>query len=269
MILAVSSVIQATLEESILARLLIILMYCGACFLHPAAISVKLLVNNFYFLILTSIIVATGNFFFNRLRFREFMLRFELDRNRQMLEETNQKLKELDQIKNRFFANISHELRTPLTLLLSPLETMMHGRNQQFVPETRNLLSMMHANGMRLLKLINDLLDLVRLESGRMETRREPLEMAAFLRGLCASPRQMAEAKGLKLEVIVEPELGALLADRDKLEKTILNLVFNALKFTPTGGTVTLRVEKGGEALVITVADTGCGNAEKEPALCF
>ena len=87
-----------------------------------------MLVNNWYFILLTSTIVLTGNFFFNLLRFREFMLRFELDRNRKVLEESNQKLKELDQIKSRFFANISHELRTPLTLLLSPLETMLHGQ---------------------------------------------------------------------------------------------------------------------------------------------
>src|SRR5213593_2206430 len=94
----------------------------------------------------------------------------------------------------------------------------------------------MHSNGMRLLKLINDLLDLVRLESGRMEVKREPLEMSAFVRGLTSAAQQMAEAKGLKLDTIVQPDLGPLLADRDKLEKTVLNLLFNALKFTPKGG---------------------------------
>ncbi len=102
-----------------------------------------------------------------------------------------------------------------------------------------------------------------------METKREPLEMAAFLRGLCAAPRQMAEAKGLRLEVIVDPGLGAILADRDKLEKTILNLVFNALKFTAGGGSVTLRVERRGETLAITVADTGCGISEKNLPFVF
>ncbi len=122
-------------------------------------------------------------------------------------------------MKNRFFANISHELRTPLTLLLSPLETMLHGQASKFDTESRNLMSIMHGNGMRLLKLINDLLDLVRLESGRMEVKREPLEMASFIKGVMGAAQQMADDKGLKLETYVAPELGAVLLDRDKLEK--------------------------------------------------
>src|SRR6185295_10498370 len=135
-ILAVSSVIQATLAESIVAVLLVSLMYGAACLLHPSGLAPTfiytqrqywgLFTNNWYFISLTSIIVVTGNFFFNRLRFREFLLRFELDQNRRMLEESNQKLKQLDEVKSRFFANISHELRTPLTLLLAPLETLLH-----------------------------------------------------------------------------------------------------------------------------------------------
>jgi signal transduction histidine kinase len=117
---------------------------------------------------LTGIIVLCGNYLFNNLRLREFTLRFELDKNRRKLEENNQKLRELDQVKSRFFANISHELRTPLTLLLAPLESLLQRFNRSLDEETRNMLVTMHSNGMRLLKLINDLLDLVRLESGRM-----------------------------------------------------------------------------------------------------
>jgi signal transduction histidine kinase len=281
-ILAVSSVIQATLQESIIAVALIFFMFIAACLLHPvlnpsgrifyyytSRQSLGMLANNWYFLTLTSIIVVTGNFFFNRLRFGEFALRFELDKNQKALAESNQKLLELDQIKGRFFANISHELRTPLTLLLSPLETMIHGQDRQIDADSRNLMAIMHGNGMRLLKLINDLLDLVRLESGRMEVKREALEMGAYLNGLIGAARQMAEAKGLRLEIWVEPGLGPVMADRDKLEKMILNLVFNALKFTPAGGLVTLRVEKIGEQLVISVRDTGVGISAKNLPFVF
>jgi signal transduction histidine kinase len=168
---------------------------------------------------------------------------------------------ELDQIKSRFFANISHELRTPLTLLIAPLEALLHRFNLD--AETKSLLSTMHSNGMRLLKLINDLLDLVRLESGRLEIKAEPVEMAEFLKGLASAARQVADDKRLRLETHVDPALGFVVADSDKLEKIVLNLVFNALKFTPSGGRVELRAEKRSEQWVLIVADTGMGISEK------
>src|SRR6185436_9179758 len=172
---------------------------------HPQKFPI--LFNNIYFLALTGIIVLSGNYLFNRLRFREFVLRFELDQNRRQLEESNQKLLELDQIKSRFFANISHELRTPLTLLLAPLESLLH-RYRTVDEATRNLLVTMHSNGMRLLKLINDLLDLVRLESGKMEVKREALEVTDFIKGLASAARQVADAKRVRLETSIGPELG-------------------------------------------------------------
>src|SRR5208283_3679852 len=172
----------------------------------------------------------------------------------------------MDQIKGRFFANISHELRTPLTLLLAPLEALL--QRFKLDQETTDLLGTMHSNGMRLLKLINDLLDLVRLESGRMEIKREPLEVAEFVKGLASAARQVAQDKRLRLEIFVDPALGVMLGDRDKLEKIVLNLVFNALKFTPAGGRVELRAEKQGEQFVIIVADTGMGiSAKNLPAI--
>jgi len=121
----------------------------------------------------------------------------------------------------------------------------------------------MQSNGMRLLKLINDLLDLVRLESGVMHVKREPLEMAEFIKGLAAATRQVAVDKRIALETFVDPEIGVILGDRDKDEKIVLNLVFNALKFTPAGGRVDLRAEKHGEEMVIVVADTGMGISAK------
>jgi signal transduction histidine kinase len=268
-LLAVSVVVHWSTWESLLAVAGVFLMYIVACVSNTSREDLPIFFNNLYFLTLTGVIVITGNYFFNRLRFREFALRFELDKNRRALAESNQKLLELDQIKGRFFANISHELRTPLTLLLSPLETMMHGRDRQIDADSRNLMAIMHGNGMRLLKLINDLLDLVRLESGRMEVKREALEMGAYVKGLIGAAQQMADAKGLRLETWVEPGLGAVLADRDKLEKMILNLVFNALKFTPNGGLVALRVEKTSEHLAISVRDTGVGISEKNLPFVF
>ena len=262
-ILAVCIVIQATLKESLVAVSLIVLMYLAACFLNSSFRDGRMFVNNTYFILLTAVIVITGNIFFNRLRYREFALRFELDENRQKLEEGNQKLKELDEVKSRFFANISHELRTPLTLLLAPLETLLHRFNRSLDDESKNLLVTMHSNGMRLLKLINDLLDLVRADSGVLQVKREALDLGEFIKGLASAARQMADDKRIRLETWVAPELGTVLVDRDKLEKIILNLQFNALKFTPAGGRVEIRAEKQREELVLSVKDTGMGISAK------
>ena len=267
--LGAALLLRWTLTDSILVLVLSLATYLAACqFSGKASISGNLF-NNFYFLFVTGVFIITGSWFYNRIRFREFALRYELDQNRQKLEETNQKLKELDQIKSRFFANISHELRTPLTLLLAPLETMLHRFNRSFDQETQELLMTMHSNGMRLLKLINDLLDLVRLESGVMQVKHEPLAVTEFVKGLASAARQVADDKRLQLATFVDPSLDTVLADRDKLEKIVLNLVFNALKFTPAGGRVELRAEKQGEEFVLVVSDTGMGISAKNLPYVF
>jgi signal transduction histidine kinase len=267
-VLGVNVVVQATELESVISVLAVLVMYLTACL--PAGIdkhSAPYFFNNLYFLILTGVIIVTGNIYFGRLRRSEFAARFELDKNRKALEENNAKLRELDQIKSRFFANISHELRTPLTLLIAPLETLLRRFNLDL--ETKDLLVTMHSNGMRLLKLINDLLDLVRLESGRMETKLEPVDVAEFTKAIASAARQVANDKRLRLESVVDPNLGTVLADRDKLDKIILNLVFNALKFTPSGGRVELRAERKDEKFLLTVTDSGMGISEKNLAHVF
>ncbi len=269
--LVLAFVLHWTFWESFCAAVLVIVLYAAAAALAHGGIMANfgLFVNNLYFLTLTGIIVITGSYFHSKTRYREFAFRYELDKSKKALEESNQKLVELDQIKSRFFANISHELRTPLTLLLAPLETLMQKFNRSFDADTREVLSTMHSNGMRLLKLINDLLDLVRLESGRLEVKHESLNVVDFVKGLASAARQVADDKRLRLETIVDPELGPVVADRDKLEKILLNLVFNALKFTPAGGRVEVRAEKKENAFVITVADTGMGISAKNLPFVF
>ncbi|MCI0744747.1 MAG: ATP-binding protein [Verrucomicrobia subdivision 3 bacterium] len=268
-LLAISVVVRWNVRESLLACAAVMLMYLAAALPSFSQPQLGTFVNNFYFLGLTGIIMIAGNYLFNRLRFREFVLRYELNQNRAQLEENNQKLKQLDEAKGRFFANISHELRTPLTLLLAPLESLLNRFKSSFDEETRNLLVTMHSNGMRLLKLINDLLDLVRLESGRMVVKREPLGMSDFLKGMASAARQMANDKRITLETHVDPAVGRVMADRDKLEKMILNLQFNALKFTPAGGRIELRAEIAGDELVLSVKDTGMGISEQNLANLF
>lgn len=269
-LLVIGFVLYWTTAESVIAVILVICMYLGACWMHVGRISwTPSLLSNLFFLVLTGIIVMTGSYFHTRFRFREFALRFELDQNRAELEQTNQKLLQLDKIKSGFFANVSHELRTPLTLLLAPLEALIQGVGKRLDEDTQRMLLTMHANGMRLLKLINDLLDLVRLESGRLEVKPEPINVNDFVNGLASAVRQVAEDKRVRLDVFVSAPVRPILLDRDKLEKVLLNLLFNALKFTPSGGQVELRAEAAENRIVVIVADTGLGIEEKNLPFIF
>ena len=243
-----------------------VLLYLAACLLGPKPLDGdgenKDLVNSIYFITLTGIFSMTGNYLYNLNRTREFALRWELDENRRELEKSNRKLKELDRVKNRFFANISHELRTPLTLLLTPLESLITQSRHHFPQDIKDTLSSMQANGMRLLKLINDLLDLVRLESGQMKVIIKPLHLETFIKGIVSSVRKAAEDRGIRVEAdIYESEL-ALHTDRDKLEKVLLNLVFNALKFTSPGGSIRISAHSEDDEVIIQVSDTGIGIPE-------
>lgn len=262
-LLVMAFVLRWGLRESLVAAGMILVFYVAASWPGGIAKHKEDFASNLFFLSCTAIVAATGSYLHTRSRFREFTATFELARSRGELEATNQKLLELDQTKSRFFANISHELRTPLTLLIGPLETLLHRHSRALDEETRSMLLTMHANGMRLLKLINDLLDLVRLESGKIEVKREPVAVAEFVKGLASAARQVAEDKRLTLDARALPEVGVVLADRDKLEKILLNLIFNALKFTPAGGRVAVEVRRIEQDLVFSVSDTGMGIPEK------
>lgn len=266
--LVVGFILHWHIIESFIVVVFVLLMYTGACALR-GGITATILMNNLYFLVVTGIIVITGSYYHSRARFREFALRYELDKNKSALEENNRKLVELDRLKSRFFANVSHELRTPLTLLLAPLETLVKRYEKVFDNNTNDLLQTMHNNGMRLLKLINDLLELIRLESGRLEIKKEPLVVTEFVNGLASAVKQMAAAKQVALVTHIDAELGAVMADRDKLEKIVLNLLFNSLKFTPANGRVWLRAEKKEADFILSVKDTGMGIAEKSLPFVF
>jgi signal transduction histidine kinase len=258
-LLAFCLLLPWTFQETLCLALATTAYYLIACIAHGGFSFHGLFFSNLYFLAMTAIFAVIGTFFTSRLRVREFALRFELDQNKKILEENNRKLVELDQMKSQFFANISHELRTPLTLLIAPLETLQKLKASWMDEETRGTLKIMHSNALRLLKLINDLLDLVKLESGRMEVRKEPVAIDEFIRGLAQSVSATARDKRVALITTIAPEVETVLLDRDKLEKIILNLTFNALKFTHAGGRVELKAEKKDEFLILEVRDTGMG----------
>ncbi|MFG1868092.1 SpoIIE family protein phosphatase [Micromonospora arborensis] len=162
----------------------------------------------------------------------------------------------LDLAKTNFFANVSHEFRTPLTLVLGPLEDML--ADPALPADETNRLTMMHRNALRLLKLVNTVLDFSRLESGRLAARYQPTDLAGYTARLASTFRSATDRAGLRLVVDCPPLPAPVFVDRDMWEKIVLNLVSNAVKFTFEGDIrVRVRAEDGAARLEVT--DTGIG----------
>jgi signal transduction histidine kinase/FixJ family two-component response regulator len=167
-------------------------------------------------------------------------------------------LAEIDRAKTTFFSNVSHELRTPLTLLLSPVEELLaHERTAQD-PERRQLLELVHRNGLRLQRLVNTLLDFSRIEAGRLQAVYEPTDLSHFTSELAGNFRSAMEKAGLEFRVECSPELPPVYVDRNMWEKIVLNLLSNALKFT-FEGRVQVRLSGCGSYVELAVEDTGTG----------
>ena len=218
------------------------------------------LFGNCFFLFVTSVFVLAGSYYYEKLRFSEFCLRMEVEKSRELLESQNRQLSELDEAKTRFFANISHELRTPLTIMLGITERlgMVLGR-QSTDPNVQEMTVMLEQNGLRLLKLIDDLLDLVRFDTGHADINRQATLISPHIEGLLRSLRHLAEQDRVALIWDCQTEHEAITLDRDKFDKILLNLVINAIKFTPSSGTIEVKVVVLENRLRLTVEDTGVG----------
>jgi len=169
-------------------------------------------------------------------------------------------LAELDRAKTAFFSNVSHELRTPLTLLLGPLENLLNLPDEAALGEHRQLLRIAQRNGVRLLKLVNTLLDFSRIEAGRMQATYEPLQLHTYTAELASAFRSATEKAGLRLTVDAAPLAQAVYVDRDMWEKIILNLMSNAFKFTFEGEIrVETRNSAGADQAEVIIRDTGTG----------
>ncbi len=178
-------------------------------------------------------------------------------------------LAEIDRAKTAFFSNVSHEFRTPLTLMLGPLEEVLVKPDNEVLAVNRDLVSLAHRNGVRLLKLVNSLLDFSRIEAGRVQASFEPVDLAAFTAELASTFRSAIERAGLRLRVDCQPLPATAHVDRDMWEKIVFNLLSNALKFTFEGEiAVEVRPGPDGGTAEVTVRDTGTGiPAEELPHL--
>jgi signal transduction histidine kinase len=170
----------------------------------------------------------------------------------------NRGLSEATRVKSEFLANMSHELRTPLNAILGFSGLLSEQIAPSLTDRQRRFLSNIREAGQHLLELINDVLDLSKVEAGKLELRPEVVTLEVLLEPACAATRGAAQVKGVQFEVEA-PHGERLFLDQTRVRQILFNLLSNAVKFTPSGGTVTLSARTSGADLDITVADSGVG----------
>ncbi len=173
-----------------------------------------------------------------------------------------------DRLKSAFLATMSHELRTPLNSIVGFTGILLQELAGPLNPEQAKQLSMVQGSARHLLALINDVLDLSKIEAGQLEVRADAFSLPDAVERVADSVRPLAEGKGLSLEVQVEPGVGEIVADRRRVEQVLLNLVNNGIKFTDRGG-ITVRAERANGQVYLRVRDTGIGIAPEDQGLLF
>ncbi|MCB9207342.1 MAG: response regulator [Ignavibacteriales bacterium] len=195
------------------------------------------------------------------------MRRIQIKNELKMKEFEAAKLKEVDQMKSNFFANISHEFRTPLTLIKGPIERMIYDEKKT---ERKEVYKMILKNTKKLLLLINELLDLSKLEAGKMKLCVGKYDIVSFTKGVVMSFKSLAESKEIFLSVKTDKNYIQLYFDKEKMQKIISNLISNALKFTPERGIIKVSISENiSNNLIIEISDTGIGIQEKEMPKLF
>jgi signal transduction histidine kinase len=185
------------------------------------------------------------------------------------IEEKNRQLEIAGKHKSEFLANMSHELRTPLNAIIGFSEVLLEKMFGEMNEKQEDYLKDIHSSGQHLLSLINDILDLAKVEAGRMELNLATFDLPAAIDNALTLIRERALRHGIALAAEIDPQLGALNADERKLKQILLNLLSNAVKFTPEGGRITVAARPLGDMVEIAVTDTGVGIAAADHAAVF
>ena len=189
---------------------------------------------------------------------------YRMQQSRILMEKEQQK--ELSESKLQFFTDISHEIRTPLTLIIGPLEKLM---DEQEDIKHQPVYRIIHQNAMRILRLINQLMDLRAVEKGKLKLRVEKVSVEEFIRRIMESFDELAKTKQIDFDLILESDIPLIYVDKDCLDKIIFNLLSNAFKFTPKGGSIIIYLGTKNEELEIRVEDTGVGIDEESQKYVF
>ena len=204
--------------------------------------------------------------FFQYFRNRQKLKQQEAELALQLKKSEAEQLRKLDEVKSNFFANISHEFRTPLTLILGPLEQMMQN-TLSGSPE--KYYRIMHRNGTRLLGLVNQLLDLSRIEGGKMELRVSKYDLNQLVKIMAYSFESQAEQKQINLVVKTQAKAIEMWYDQDKMEKILTNLLSNAFKFTADEGRIEVTTFQQNDHAQVIVSDNGIGMSKDQQLHIF
>jgi signal transduction histidine kinase len=178
------------------------------------------------------------------------------------------KLREVDRLKSEFLASMSHELRTPLNSIIGFADVLLEGLDGDLNERMEEDVRLIRDSGRHLRELIGDILDMSKIEAGRMELRYEEIDMVQMSHDIIATAAPLAETKNIALYLKIADEVGTIEADRTRLRQVLWNIMGNAIKFTQEGS-VTMSVEYQGNDLLVGIQDTGIGINEKNKAIVF
>ena len=218
-------------------------------------------ITNMFFLVTTATIVSAAQVFAFRGAYEQVVNQLKLQSATESLGRAHEELKRLDRFKSHFFANITHELKTPLAMILSPVELMIDGEMGAISEAQRMTLRTVFRNGVKLLRLIEDLLDLSRLEESRLRLRVDEHDLVTFLRSLVSQVLALTQRKNIEITFDADAEAVLAFCDLDRLERVFINVLSNAAKFTPPGGHIWVRVTHDEHTAIIGVEDDGPGFA--------
>jgi signal transduction histidine kinase len=176
---------------------------------------------------------------------------------------------ELTQLKSEFVTLVSHELRSPLTAITGYVELLLEGHEGTLTEVQRESLKIVQRNGEQVLALIEDLLDISRMEASRLELKHTTLDLARLVREVASSLRPQIEAKGQRLTLELAEALPAVSGDADRVTQILTNLLSNAHKYTAPGGSVTITARGEGNGVRVSVRDTGIGLSPDDQARLF
>ncbi len=214
---------------------------------------------NLAFLASTAMIAAVGQLVAYKSQRTQMVAQLALEETTSQLQLAHEQLRLQADFKSRFFANMTHELRTPLAIMLAPLELVLEGELGQITEAQRGSFQTMFRNGLKLLKLINDLLDLSKLEESKLRLRVAEHDLVDHLKQLTAQTMVLAQRKQLQLRFLPEHDKQLVFCDLERLERVFVNLLSNAIKFTEPGGTVQVWLFEKQDTVEIVVEDDGPG----------